>query len=35
MSNQTNGSAMQNSEAQLASLRPNPAYQENDAYRQV
>ena len=28
MSNQTNRSAVQNSEAQLASLRPNPAYQQ-------
>lgn len=35
MSNQTNGSAMQNSEAQLATLRPNPAYQpQDDVYRQ-
>lgn len=35
MSNQTNSSAVQNSEAQLASLRPNPAHQQmDDAYPQ-
>lgn len=35
MSSQTNSSTVQSAEAQLASLRPNPAYQEPDAYRQV
>ena len=36
MSNQTNRSSLQNSEAQLASLRPNPAFsqQADNVYRQ-